>query len=168
MADPLLVAFATMYGSTEEVAEAIAETLRGCGLEVVLSQARDVRSVEGYSAVVLGAPLMLFRWHKDARRFLARHRKGLAERPVVLFALGPTHVPHDEKEWADARRQLDQDLAKFTWLKPTAIEIFGGKYDLAKLHFPLNRLAGSVPATDIRDFDTIRAWARDLAARLAP
>lgn len=168
MSDPVLVAYATMTGSTEEVAEAIAETLRACGLEIVLSRAREVRTLEGYGAVVLGAPLIMYHWHKDARRFLAHHRKALMDIPVALFAPGPTHVPHDEKEWADARMQLEQDLAKFSWLKPATIEIFGGKYDMAKLRFPLNRLAGSVPATDIRDFDAIHSWARALSATLAP
>lgn len=117
--------------------------------------------------MVLGAPLIMYHWHKDARRFLARYRKALMNVPLALFALGPTHVPHDEQEWQDARAQLDKDLARLPWLKPAAIEVFGGKYDMAKLRFPLNRLAGSVPTTDIRDFDAIRTWARTLPANLA-
>ena len=32
MSASVLVAYATRYGSTQEVAEAVAETLRGCGL----------------------------------------------------------------------------------------------------------------------------------------
>ena len=73
---------------------------------------REVRTLEGYDAVVLGAALYMFRWHKDARRFLSRHRNALTERPVAVFALGPVHDPYDEEEWQDSRAQLDKELAK--------------------------------------------------------
>jgi menaquinone-dependent protoporphyrinogen oxidase len=167
MSDSILVAYATQYGSTQEVAEAIAATLREGGLEVDTQPLREVRTLQGYSAVVLGAPLMMNRWHKDATRFLKRHREALTERPVALFALGPVHDPHDEEEWQNSRAQLDKDLAKFPWLTPAAVEMFGGKFDPAKLRFPLNRLAGKEPATDIRDWTAIRAWAADLKSILA-
>jgi menaquinone-dependent protoporphyrinogen oxidase len=44
--------------------------------------------------------------------------------------------------------------------------MFGGKYDPAKLRFPINLLAGKEPASDLRDWTAIRAWASDLAAKL--
>jgi menaquinone-dependent protoporphyrinogen oxidase len=162
-----LVGFATRYGSTQEVADAVAASLREGGLEVDLLPLREVPSLVGYSAVVMGAPLFMFHWHKDALRFLARHRKALLERPVAVFALGPTHDPHDAQEWQDSRGQLDKELAKVPWFKPAAVEIFGGKYDPTKLGFLLNRFAGDAPATDIRDWEAIRAWARSLAPILA-
>ena len=167
MSSVVLVGYATRYGSTQEVAEAIAATLREGGLEVDLQLARDVHSLAGYSAVVLGAPLFMFRWHKDALGFLSRHRKALAERPLAIFALGPTHDPHDEQEWRDSRAQLDKELAKFPWLTPIAVEMFGGKYDPTKLRFPINLLAGKVPATDLRDWTAIRAWGAGLRTILA-
>ena len=102
----VLVGYATQYGSTKEVAEAIAGTLREAGLEVDLQPLSKVRTLESYSAVVLGAPLIMFRWHKDAMNFLSRHRNALSERPVAIFALGPTHQPHDAAEWKDRRISL--------------------------------------------------------------
>jgi menaquinone-dependent protoporphyrinogen oxidase len=168
MSASVLVGFATTYGSTQEVAEAIATALREYGLEADCQPASKVRSPEGYAAVVLGAPLSMFHWHKDAKNFLSRHREALAARPVAIFALGPTHDPHDEKEWQDSRAQLDKELAKFPWLTPVALEMFGGKFDPAKLRFPINRLAGKEPATDIRNWAAIRAWASNLASELQP
>jgi menaquinone-dependent protoporphyrinogen oxidase len=164
----ILVAYATSSGSTQEVAEAVAATLREGGLAVDLYPMRDVRTLAGYSAVVLGAPLYMFRWHKDARHFLARYREGLRELPVAVFALGPFH--DDEKEWQEVRAQLDKELAKFPWLAPVAIEIIGGKFDPAKLRFPLNLLLAlkQMPASDIRDWTAIRAWASTLATKLQP
>ncbi|MBN2086665.1 MAG: hypothetical protein JW748_15735 [Anaerolineales bacterium] len=163
----ILAGYATHYGSTREVTEAIAEELRKGGLDVDVQPAGKVRTLDSYRAVVLGAPLIMYRWHADARRFLARHRKALARRPVAVFALGPTHVPHDEKEWSDSRAQLDKVLAEYAWLKPVALELFGGRFDPKDLRFPLNWMAGSEPATDIRDWEAVRAWAGKIRPMLA-
>lgn len=164
----VLVGYVTRYGSTQEVAQAIAASLRECGLAADVQPLRDVRSLAGYSAVVLGAPLFMFRWHKDALGFLARHRKALQERPVAVFALGPTHDPYDEQEWESSRAQLAKELAGFPWFTPVALEMFGGRYNPADLRFPLSLLAGKAPATDLRDWAAIRAWASSLPGRLEP
>ena len=168
MSASVLVAYATRYGSTQEVAEAVAATLRERGLEVDLQPMRQVRTLDQYRAVVLGAPLYMFRWHKDALNFLERHRAALTARPVAIFALGPFHV--DEKEFQGAREQLDKELAKFPWLTPGAIEIFGGKFDPEKLTFPHNLVPAlkKMPASDVRDWTAIHAWASDLVAHLQP
>ena len=167
MSPLVLVGYATRYGSTQEVAEAVAATLRECGLEVDIQPMRKVRTLAGYSAVVLGAPLFMFRWHDDALRFLSRHREALMERPVAVFALGPVHDPYDEDEWQSSHDQLDKELAKYPWLTPVALEMFGGKYDPAKLRFPVNLLAGKEPASDLRDWTAIRDWAANLKLILA-
>jgi menaquinone-dependent protoporphyrinogen oxidase len=167
MSAKILVAFATRYGSTQEVAEAIKVTLHHAGLATDIKQLRDVRTLQEYGAVVMGAPLMMFKWHKDAFGFLSRHRQTLQKLPVAVFALGPVHDPHDEEEWQNSRAQLDKELAKVPWFKPIVLQMFGGKFDPAQLKFPLNKLAGSAPATDIRDWDAIRTWAASLPTALA-
>jgi menaquinone-dependent protoporphyrinogen oxidase len=166
MPTKILVAYATRYGSTQEVAEAVAAALRERGLEVDLHPARDVRTLAGHDAVVLGAPLFMFRWHKDALSFLSRHREALKDRPAAVFALGPVHDPHDEQEWQGSRDQLTKELGKFLWFRPVVVEMFGGKYDPASLRFPLSAFAGKEPASDIRDWTAIRAWASSLAQTL--
>jgi menaquinone-dependent protoporphyrinogen oxidase len=158
----VLVAYATRYGSAQEVAEAVAATLRERGLEVDTQPMRDVRSLEGYRAVVLGTAIYMFRLHKDARRFLSRHREVLVHRPVAIFALGPFN--DEEKEWQGVRLQLDKELARYPWFTPIAQEVFGGKFDPAKLRFPYNLVPAlkRLPASDIRDWNAIRAWASSL------
>jgi menaquinone-dependent protoporphyrinogen oxidase len=168
MQHSVLVAYATSYGSTQEVAEAVAAALREAGLTVDCQPASAVRSLDGHGAVVLGAPLYMFRWHKDAKGFLSRQREGLKVRPVAVFALGPFNV--DPKEFQDARGQLDKELVNFPWLAPVAIEIFGGKFDPAALRFPYNLIPAlkKMPVSDIRDWNAIRAWADGIAPLLEP
>jgi len=86
----VLVTYTTRYGSTQEVAEAIASTLREHGLKVEVQPAPEVRTLEGYGAVVLGAALYAGQWHRDARSFLKRHRTALSERPNRDLRTRPT------------------------------------------------------------------------------
>jgi menaquinone-dependent protoporphyrinogen oxidase len=164
----ILVAFASTHGSTQEVAEAVALTLRSQGIAVYLQPARNVRSLEGYSAVILGAPLYMFHLHKDAQRFLSKYRKiiriGL---PVAIFAGGP-FGKGDEDEWQEVRKELDKELAKFPWLAPVSVEVIGGRFDPAKLCFPWNLIPAlkQLPANDLRDWDGIHAWAASLGLKL--
>ena len=168
MSFSVLVAYASRYGSTQEVAEAVAVALRESGIGVDTCRARDVSSLAGYDAVVLGAPLYMYRWHKHARRFLSRHVAALRQAPVAVFAVGPTHDPYDEQEWQHSRGHLAKELAKYPWLTPVAVEVFGGKFDPEKLPFPISLMAGQEPASDIRDWAAIRAWAGEVAEKLEP
>ncbi|MBN1890788.1 MAG: hypothetical protein JW850_22525 [Thermoflexales bacterium] len=52
MSSLILVGYATRYGSTQEVAETVAATLRECGLEVDVQPLRKVGTLAKYSGVV--------------------------------------------------------------------------------------------------------------------
>jgi menaquinone-dependent protoporphyrinogen oxidase len=168
MSNKILVTYATRYGSTREVADIIAATLREDALEVETQPMREIQTLENYSGIVLGAPLYIGRWHKDAHKFLIRHQPILVKHPVAIFALGP--IGTDEDEMRGAQEQLDKELAKYPWLKPAAVEMFIGKYDPAKLSFAHKLLAilpasplHQLPASDLRDWDTIHHWADHVA-----
>ena len=166
MSTSVLVAYATKYGSTEEVAQAVAATLRDSGAAVDCLPVREVRSLDQYRAVVLGAALYMGHLNKDALQFLDRNRATLASLPVAIFALGPVHA--DEKEFKSAREQLDKELVKFPWLAPRTTEILGGRFDPAKLMFPYTLIPAlkKMPASDARDWTAIRDWASSLPVTL--
>jgi len=161
----VLVAYASKYGSTREVAEAVAAGLREQGHDSDVRAARDVRDVDGYSAVVLGGALYFFRWHRDARRFLARHRRALEHVPVAVFGMGP--IEDTAEQFEGARKQVDKALGKHGWLEPASVAVFGGRVDPSGLRFPDNNPAfKSMPPTDIRDWGEIRLWAQELTSSL--
>lgn len=170
MAASVLVAYATKYGSTREVAEAVGEVLRAKGITVEVRRVREVRSLDGYAAVVLGAPLYVGNLLGEARKFLDKHHVALERLAVAVFALGPLSAG---KELEEARPQLAAALEKAPWLKPVAVELFVGSYDPAKLRFPYTLLATmkasplyGVGKRDERDWDAICAWAETLPAAL--
>ena len=151
--DEVLIAYATKHGSTHEVAEFVAAHLADIGVEAHTLPAHVVRSLDEYQAVVLGAPLYMGRWHRDAREFLRRFGTELATRPLAVFALGP--VEDAPKEWEGARKQFYKSLAHVPGVEPVTVGLFGGAIVPETLHFPFSH----VPAGDLRDWEEIREWA---------
>lgn len=166
MSAPVLVGYATHAGSTPEVAEAIAEVLRESGLTVDVQSVKKLRIDDKFRACVLGAPLYMFQLHHDMKSFLSRNRKTIEKLPVVIFGLGPFH--NKEDELTGARETLNKELAKYAWLKPVAVEMFVGRFDPLRLGFPYKFIPAMkhIPASDERDWDAIRAWAKDVAGLL--
>ncbi|HEX6663904.1 MAG TPA: flavodoxin domain-containing protein [Gaiellaceae bacterium] len=162
MATNVLVAYASKHGTTREVAESIAATLQQLGLDVEIEEAGRVRDIARYDALVVGGGLYTGKWHADARHLLKRHRHELAERRLAVFGMGPDSM--DESKVAESRKQLDRALSATPELEPIAVTIFGGALKPESLRFPFNRL----PAFDARDWDAIRSWATDVAAKLTP
>jgi menaquinone-dependent protoporphyrinogen oxidase len=160
MERPILMAYATKHESTHEVAESIAEVLRGDGLQVDVRAASDVTDLGPYAAAVVGGALYMGRWHRDARHFLRSHREALAAMPVFVFGMGPLDL--EDKSVGSARGQLEHALGKVPEVQPRSVAIFGGVVHPDELHFPFSRM----PETDARDPEAIRAWAQEVAADL--
>jgi menaquinone-dependent protoporphyrinogen oxidase len=157
----ILVAYASRYGSTREVAEAIAATLRRHGLLAEVKAAEEVQNLDGYGGVVLGGGIYIGRWHGDARAFVKRFKRELAELPSAVFALGP--IDQQPRHWADTEKVFRGTLAKLP-VEPIETRLFGGAVEPGRLPFPLNHM----PAADLRDWDVVREWADELAGLFQP
>jgi menaquinone-dependent protoporphyrinogen oxidase len=152
MATSILVTYASNYGSTQEVAEDIAATLRAQGMAVDVHPIREVKSLTGYSAVVLGAPLYMFHLHKDAHRFVEKFQRDFVDGlPIAIFAGGP--LEDTEEQWRDQRSDLDRELEKHPWFTPATVQLIGGKFEPDKLRLPYSLLPAlkKMPAVDLRD-----------------
>lgn len=162
MATKVLVAYASKHGTTSQVADSIAGTLQELGLAVEIKEAGCVHDIAPYDAVVIGGGLYMGKWHADARHMLKRHRQELAGKRLAVFGMGPDSL--DESKVAESRKQLERSLAATPELEPIAVTIFGGALEPESWRFPFNRL----PAFDARDWDAIRGWAEEVAAKLTP
>jgi menaquinone-dependent protoporphyrinogen oxidase len=159
----VLVVFAGKSGGTREIAEVIAAELRAQELRVDVRDAADVAGVTEYAAVVLGSALYYSRWRPEAVRLLERHVEDLRERPVWLFHSGPC---------GPGAALVQVSLPAKVALLAARIDAertatFGGRLDPARARGLIARLmASGHRAGDFRDWDLIRAWARDVGRRV--
>jgi menaquinone-dependent protoporphyrinogen oxidase len=166
----ILVAYATRNGSTGEVAEAIGKQIRDAGLSADVVRMKGGPALEGRSDVILGAPLYMGSLPGEFHRFLHRNRLSLCFLRAWVFVLGPVHA--EPKEFAEARKQAERQLAKYGWLNLAELQIFGGRFDVNHMGFPFSLArhlpmfpAKNMPPTDARDWEAIRGWAAAIAGQ---
>jgi len=162
MLSKVLVAYGTTNGSTARIAEAVADVLRKEGLTVEALPARSVEGVEAYDAVVVGGGLYAGRWHRDARRFVRRHRRALTGRPLWFFSSGPLDATASERDIPPVpgvRRAMARLDAKEHITFGGCLEE-GAKGRIARM------IVSSGKGGDFRDFGQIETWAEGIGAQL--
>ncbi|MEV8550222.1 flavodoxin domain-containing protein [Streptomyces glaucescens] len=162
MSTNVLVAYGTTNGSTAMIAETIAEILRTEGLTAEALPARSVPSAAPYDAVVVGGGLYVGRWHKDARRFVRRHGKALAERPLWLFSSGPLDASASERDIPP----VPAVKKAMTRLDAREHVTFGGCLEEGAKGWVARMIVRNGKGGDFRDFDQIEAWAARIGREL--
>ena len=160
--DRILVATATKMGSTAEIGAAIAERLRSAGFVVDQQATGDVRSVEPYSAIVLGSAVYMMRWRGEAISFLSRFERELGERDVWLFQSGPLDRSAEEKT-IPLPRKVGARLSRIGFRGHAT---FGGMIDPEHADGFVARSMAKKGKQDFRDFERIRAWGDLIASQL--
>ena len=160
----ILVAYATKYGATAEIAEKIGQVLRQAGLRTDVLPTDRVSDVSPYKAVVLGSAVYIGRWRKEAATFLKANEKALAERPVWLFLSGPTGEGEPvelTKGWRFPKAL--QPIADR--IRPRDIAVFHGNVNMKKLNLIEKWMINNVkaPLGDFRDWEAITSWAMAIA-----
>ncbi|HEY6731201.1 MAG TPA: flavodoxin domain-containing protein [Solirubrobacterales bacterium] len=163
----VLIAYASKRGSTAEIAETVAATLRREGLGVCLEPVDKVQNLERYDAVVLGSAVYLKRWRGDAKHFLKKHRKALRQMPFWVFSSGPVGDPaSDNPDWLEPPKLAE----KIEDLGGRGHVVFGGCVPAEPQGAIERAMVDGVPKEfrDRRDWDEIRAWAKQVASDLVP
>lgn len=172
----VLVAYASKYGSTREIAERIAEKLRAAGQDVEVQPVKSAGDLTGYDAFVIGSAVYMGSWQKEATEFVRRNQAILVARPVWLFSSGPLGTATTDAQGRDLREAAEpKEIAELREaIKPRDHRVFFGKLDPRKLGFS-HRLIRSMPAGrallpegDFRDWAEIEVWAERIAAELTP
>lgn len=189
----ILVAYATMAGSTVEVARAVGEEIAKSGWQVDVLPLSEVRDLEGYDGVVVGGP-MIMGWHRAASGFLKKHRKAFQRIPLAVFVTCMSLTKTDETSVDGVPVTLDEKLpkpprqegrlsfreryARLTHYvqpilnatrpaRPVSIGVFGGRLDYGRLKWWAMLfvvLIIQAPPGERRNWTAIRSWAAGLPA----
>jgi menaquinone-dependent protoporphyrinogen oxidase len=181
----VLIAYATRYGATAGTSEEIAKILReeGFDVKVVNLKEEKVKDISEYDLVIVGSGMQMFRWVGEAEGFLNKFRRELAQKKVALFISSMKEAlkregktDELEKSW----KRFLEDKATQYGLHPVSMGMFGGIMDYNKMNFLIRRTMGAIreslekdgfkenPAGvyDMRDWDEIRDWTKDLAKKV--
>ena len=167
MNQKVLVAYATKYGATEEIAERIGLALGNAGVAAEVLAVDKVKDVTAYAAVVLGSAVYIGGWRKEAAKFLQENEESLTTRPVWLFSSGPTGEG-DPVEQMDGWTVPNKLKPVADRIRPREIVVFHGDVNVEKLNFMDRFMIKNVkaPTGDFRDWAAIDAWAEEIAASL--
>jgi menaquinone-dependent protoporphyrinogen oxidase len=189
--EKILVTYATMSGSTAEVAQEVAREIEKSGTQVDILPLEKVADLAGYSAVVIGAP-MVMGWHHSALKFLAKNRSALRQFPLAVFTTGMSLTSAGETAVSDVPVFVDEALAKppknagrlsfkehHTDINhyaepiikaagpahPLSVAFFGGRLEYSRLKLPARlfvMLVIQASPGDHRNWAAIRSWAGSL------
>jgi menaquinone-dependent protoporphyrinogen oxidase len=172
-----LVAYASRYGATAEIATRIADRMCRAGLDVDCVTVTDRPLVNSYDAFVVGSAVYLGQWEKEAAAFVDSHRAVLAAHPTWLFSSGPlgdapqTESGEDKLKGAVTAEKL---AALIDAVHPRGHQVFYGALRPERLGIG-PRLMRMTPAGrklleegDFRDWAAIERWADEIAAALSP
>ena len=155
-----LVAYATWAGSTAEIAERIAKILHDESMEVEVKPAREMKSLEGYDAVILGTPIRMGRPHPETLNFVRRFRKELPNLKLAFFVACLNMSEDNQQSRIQTEGYLKPLYRVSPGIKPVSTGLFAGVMDASKLKgfwkFAMSRTLQG----DFRKWEKITAWAK--------
>ena len=160
----ILVAYASEYGSTASVADAIGKELCNKGASVDVRLAKKVTNLSIYRAVIVGSPVYKGKWMPDAVKFLKENSGMLSKIPVAYFIVCMTMQNPTEDNRQKALAYLDPVLHSVPQIKPVKIGLFAGALHYDRLSWLMRKILKSkgLPEGDFRNWDIIRTWAAHL------
>ena len=172
-----LVIYASKYGSTREVAQAVAE-----GLAADLADAADGPDVEPYDVVVLGSPVYAGDYLDSMVEFVQANKKSLQQRKIAAFVTAaadveiPPGLTGDEDEMLHTQQDYADGLGRMTDGVVLSTRGFGGRLRPEELDNADRKMLSwfyrYLMHEDLRGFDLIdlseaRAWGEKLKQRLS-
>jgi menaquinone-dependent protoporphyrinogen oxidase len=171
MTEKMLVTYASRFGSTAGVAEAIGKTLAEHGAQVDVLPMKEVTDLSPYQAVVAGSAINGGAWLPEAMQFMQAHQAELKRKPFAAFLVCMTLGMKNGEQY---RSHISTWLEPVrTLVRPASEGLFAGALDISKipsfsdrLKFRLSVLFGVWKEGDHRDWKAIKTWAENLVPLL--
>jgi menaquinone-dependent protoporphyrinogen oxidase len=172
MPEKILVTYASRSGSTAGVAEAIAKILAEEGEPVDVRSMNEVADVTPYRAVVAGSAIQGNRWLPEAMQFIQTHRVELNRRLFAAFLVCMTLAIKNGIYGEQVKEFMQPVRAR---VRTVSEGCFAGILDISKvptlgdkIKFQTSVWMGVWTTGDHRDWEAVRAWAKELKSILAP
>lgn len=168
----ILITYASGFGTTRDVAEAIGEVLCQGGASVEIKWIQNVTDIKNYDAVIIGSAIQYDRWMPEARNFVTAYQTILSQIPVAFFFTCLTLSRRTEKTERLAMGYSDKLFALSPLVKPVSVGRFAGVLDYSKLSPGFRFIAKvlfkflGVQEGDYRDWQAIRNWTEDVRREL--
>ena len=168
----ILVAYASEFGTTSEVAEVIGKVFCDGGATADIKSVDDVKDLEKYDAVIIGSAIQYDKWMSDAIKFVTINQNKLSELPVAFFFTCLTLSKQTEKAERQAMAYSDKLHTLNPKVKPLSVGRFAGVLDYKRMSLGSRLFARFIYAIfgvlegDYRDWDVIRIWAKDIHSKL--
>ena len=164
----VLVAYASKYGSTGGVADAIGKELCGKDVAADVVLIKHANNISSYQGVIIGSAIYMGKWMSEAVDFVKKNKDTLCKVPVAYFLVCMTLSQPTEKNRAKVLSYMDPILKAVPEIKPVGIGTFAGAMDYNNLSWINKKILKSkgTPEGDFRDWTAIRTWAEGLGSRL--
>lgn len=158
--EKVLVTYASVAGSTTEVARFIADIFEKEGFDVDFILAENVKSISDYSLVVIGSPVYMGSWRKAVKNFVVTYSDDLNKKHTAYF-LTCLALTKENPDFNQIDKYLENER---NIVKPISEGRFAGKMDFSKLSFMHKLVAKMVGAKegDFRDWEKIEVWTKEL------
>ncbi|MEE4194090.1 MAG: flavodoxin domain-containing protein [Anaerolineae bacterium] len=171
MSKKVLIIYGSWLGSTKQIADALAESMRAEGAAVDVLTGKEVKGVDGYDGVIIGSAVRMGGLHNGMKRPVRKFASQLKDMPVAGF-VGCGGVENEEGKSLEA--EVKAYLTKFTdtipGLKLIDIKPIAGVILLENARGLMKLMAKSLTQAanyrgDQRDWDAIAAWAKEMLAK---
>jgi menaquinone-dependent protoporphyrinogen oxidase len=163
----ILIAYASICGSTAEVAAEIGRVFAQHGVEVDVMPVDKVTDLTGYQAVVVGSAVRMAKWMKSAVNFVSENLTTLQGVPTAFFTVCMTMADDSP---ANLTKSEGFSKSIRAMLAPAVEGYFAGKVDFKRLSFiegNLLKAKGGI-AGDFRNWEKIRDWAQTTCGSIFP
>jgi len=180
-----LIAYGTRYGATTGTSREIAKILREEGLDTKIVNLKEekIKDISEYDLIVVASGMRMGKWASEAEDFLKKFQKEFNQKKLALFVSSMKTIAEREGKTEEggvcSSRKVAEDIVAEYRLKPITMGFFGGVLDYNKMGFFERKAMGFLKPQlekdgfketepgvyDLRDWDEIRNWARELSRK---